>query len=74
MAHGCRRIIHALAAPQPIADQLDVSEGAALLRIRSVTWGTDQVPFDYYETWLRSDRVPLELNTSAHHPVLAVTA
>lgn len=74
LAEGSHRIIHALPAPHAIADQLDVKEGAALLRIQSVTWDTSQVPFDYYETWLRSDRVPLELSTTAHRPALVPTA
>ena len=74
VAEGSHRIIHALPAPHAIAEQLDVSEGAALLRIQSVTWDTTQVPFDYYETWLRSDRVPLELSTTAHRPALVPTA
>lgn len=71
-AEGSRRVIHALAAPRSIAEHLEVGEGTALLRIRSVTWGSSLVPFDYYETWLRSDRVPLELIASAHRPA-AVT-
>lgn len=68
VAHGCHRVLHALPAPNPVADQLTIAEGSPLLRIRSVTWGADQTPFDYYETWLRSDCVPLELSISAQHP------
>ena len=71
VAEGSHRIIHALPAPHAIAEQLDVSEGTPLLRIQSVTWDASQTPYDYYETWLRSDRVPLELSTSAHRPALA---
>lgn len=73
-AEGCHRIIHALPAPHAIAELLEVGEGAALLRIRSVTCDASQVPFDYYETWLRSDRVPLELSTSAQRPALTAIA
>jgi GntR family transcriptional regulator len=65
LAAGSRRVIHALAAPRAIAEHLEVGEGTALLRIQSVTWDANQVPFDYYETWLRSDRMPLELSASA---------
>jgi GntR family transcriptional regulator len=60
---GSRRVIHALPAPQHIADHLSVPAGSPLLRVRSTTWDSSQAPYDYYETWLRSDRVPLELNT-----------
>jgi GntR family transcriptional regulator len=71
IAEGSRRVIHALPAPRAIAEELEVGEGAALLRIRSVTWGSTLLPFDYYETWLRSDRLPLELIASAHRPLAA---
>jgi GntR family transcriptional regulator len=63
---GAHRVIHALPATARIADLLEVPEGSALLRIRSTTWDQGQTPFDYYETWLRSDRVPLELNATPH--------
>lgn len=62
---GARRVIHALPAPHTVAALLKIAEGTPLLRIRSTTWDQSQVPYDYYETWLRSDYVPLELNTSA---------
>lgn len=71
VATGANRVIHALPAPRSIAEHLEVEKGTALLRIRSVTWGSTLVPFDYYETWLRSDRVPLELNTTMHRPLVA---
>ena len=74
VAAGSHRIIRALAAPRAVADQLGVDESVALLRIRSVTWDADRVPFDCYETWLRSDRVPLELSTSVHRPALTSIA
>lgn len=74
LSEGSRRVIHALGAPRAIAEQLEVEEGAALLRIQSVTWDANDVPFDYYETWLRSDRMPIELSTSAHRPALAANA
>jgi GntR family transcriptional regulator len=66
VASGAHRVIHALGAPGRIAELLNVSEGTPMLRIRSTTWDQSQAPFDYYETWLRSDLVPLELNASSH--------
>lgn len=66
VAAGARRVIHALPAPRHVASHLRVAEGSALLRVRSTTWDRSLAPFDYYETWLRSDRIPLELNASAH--------
>jgi GntR family transcriptional regulator len=65
---GARRVIHALPSPRAVAERLEVAEGSALLRIRSTSWTASSTPYDYYETWLRSDRVPLELSASAHRP------
>lgn len=70
-AVGAHRVIHALPAPATIAAALGVAKGSALLRIRSTTWDQSQVPFDYYETWLRSEVVPLVLNASMFRPVAA---
>lgn len=65
VAYGAQRIIHALAAPGDIADLLGIAEGTALVRIRSATWDQSSMPFDYYETWLRTDVVPLEVTTAS---------
>ena len=61
---GAQRIIHALGAPADVCERLGVPEGTALIRIRSATWDRSMEPFDYYETWLRSDVVPLEVTTT----------
>lgn len=65
VAYGAQRIIHALEAPAEIAELLGVPPGTALVRIRSATWDQSTVPFDYYETWLRTDVVPLEVTTAS---------
>ncbi len=65
VAYGAQRIIHALGAPADIAELLSVPEGDPLVRIRSATWDQSTVPFDYYETWLRTDVVPLEVATAS---------
>ena len=59
-AAGARRMIHAMPASETVAAHLLVHPGAPLLRIRSTTWDKSKTPFDYYETWLRTDVVPLE--------------
>jgi GntR family transcriptional regulator len=64
-AAGAHRMIHALPASETVARHLEVHPGAPLLRIRSTTWGKSLAPFDYYETWLRTDVVPLEVNVTA---------
>jgi GntR family transcriptional regulator len=65
VTYGAQRIIHALGAPVHIAQKLGVPEGMPLVRIRSATWDESMVPFDYYETWLRTDVVPLEVTTTS---------
>jgi GntR family transcriptional regulator len=59
-----RRVLHALPAPTELASHLRIAPGAPLLRIRSTTCDRSGFPYDYYETWLRTDRIPLELNTT----------
>jgi GntR family transcriptional regulator len=64
VAAGARRVIHAVAAPKVIATHLQISTGTPLLRIRAITWDKSLVPYDYYETWLRTDVVPLEVDAT----------
>ncbi len=61
---GARRVIHALPVAGEVAEHLHLEVGTPVLRIRSTTWDKSGTPYDYYETWLRSDVIPIELNTS----------
>lgn len=61
-----QRVIHALSAPQEVASNLGVAETQALLRIRSRSWDQNDVLFDYYETWVLTDVVPLEVKVVAN--------
>lgn len=65
-AAGAHRVIHALGAPEAIARHLQVPTGLPLMRIQSTSWTADGLRFDYYETWLRTDVVPLEVDATAH--------
>jgi GntR family transcriptional regulator len=62
VAVGARRVIDAQPASVRIANLIDVAPGVPLLRIRSTTWGSELIPYDFYETWLHTDIVPLEVN------------
>ncbi|GAB2627864.1 hypothetical protein Aab01nite_81550 [Paractinoplanes abujensis] len=62
VAARAKRVVHAVAADRVVAGHLEVAEGTPLLRIRSITWNKAQVAFDYYETWLRTDIVALEVD------------
>ncbi|MBF4577881.1 GntR family transcriptional regulator [Frondihabitans sp. VKM Ac-2883] len=61
---GAQRTIHAVAPGREIAKLLGVGEATPTLRIRSVSWTPTGERFDVYETWVRSDVIPLEVNVS----------
>lgn len=63
--NGARRVIHALRAPKEVAEHLGVKSGTPVLRIRSLSWDQHDRAFDYYETWVLTDTVPLEVNIVA---------
>jgi len=63
--NGAQRVIHALGAPEEVARHLGVEPGAAVLRIRSLSWDKNDRRFDYYQTWVLTDTVPLEVNIVA---------
>lgn len=62
---SAHRMIHALPAPENVAAHVQVSVNHPLLRIRSQSWDQDDTLFDYYETWVLTDVVPLEVNVAA---------
>ena len=64
IAAHAKRVVHAVAADPTLAAHLEVPVGAPLLRIRSTTRTKAQVAYDYYETWLRTDVVPLEVDAT----------
>ena len=59
-----RRTIHGLGAPGYVARHLGIQEGHPLLRIDSTSWTRGDRAVDYYETWVLTDTVPLEINIS----------
>ncbi len=65
VTHGAQRVIHALGAPEQVASHLGVPVGHPVLRIRSLSWDQGDRRFDYYETWVLTDTVPLEVNVTA---------
>lgn len=62
---GARRVIHATRAPKDVAQHLKMRPGGPVLRIRSLSWDQHDRYFDYYETWVLTDTVPLELDIVA---------
>ncbi|KXC05116.1 GntR family transcriptional regulator [Microbacterium hominis] len=62
---GAQRIIHALPAPAEVAAHLNVAVDRPVLRVRSLSWAADGTRFDYYETWVLTDVIPLEVSVAA---------
>lgn len=62
---GARRVIHALRAPHEIAVALGVEDDEPALRVGSLSWDRQSTRFDYYETWVLTDVIPLEVNVAA---------
>ena len=52
-------------APKDVARHLGSDPGGCVLRIRSLSWDEHDRRFDYYQTWVLTDTVPLEVNIVA---------
>jgi GntR family transcriptional regulator len=67
--YGGRRILEATRANHEIAGLLGVGPRAPLLLIESVSWDATLQPFHCFHAWLRTDRVPVEIEvTRSQHP------
>jgi GntR family transcriptional regulator len=58
---GGRRIVDAVIAGQRFADVLDVKAWEPLLVIEGVDWDRNLRAFDCYRTWIRPDRMKIEV-------------
>lgn len=63
--NGAQRVIHAMRVPAEVAPHLGVEPGEPVMRIRSLSWDQNERRFDYYQTWVLTDTVPLEVNIVA---------
>lgn len=61
---GAHRTIRALPATKDVAAALAVRPGEPVICVQSTSWTTNDQRFDVYETWVRTDIVPLEVNVS----------
>jgi GntR family transcriptional regulator len=62
---GANRIIRAAHPTPEIATALRISETEPLLRIRSISWTSEGLRYDIYDTWVRSDVIPLEVSVDS---------
>jgi GntR family transcriptional regulator len=65
---GGRRVVEAVAAKERLARLLEVPPNAPLAYIESVSWDANLQPFDCYQTWLRTDRMRIEVQVERSHP------
>ncbi len=61
---GAARTVRALHPSPEIAKALEISTSHPVLCIRSTSWTPAGQRYDVYETWVRSDVIPLEVNVS----------
>jgi GntR family transcriptional regulator len=62
--HGGRRIIEAACAPASVAALLDVAATTPLLLVESISWNATHEPFHCYHSWLRTDRLVIEIEVN----------
>jgi GntR family transcriptional regulator len=72
-AAGGRRIVEALPSEELLAKLLEVPPRTPLLFVESVTWDGAGRPFDCYQTWLRTDRMKIEIDVVAGPPVVTLS-
>lgn len=59
--HGGRRTLEAAHAPGSVAQLLEVKPRTPLTFIESVSWDREGRPFHFFQTWLRTDRIRIEV-------------
>lgn len=62
---GGRRTVEAVRAEERLAQLLEVPIGSPVLFIESVTWDRTLRPFDCYQTWLRTDRMKIDVQVAS---------
>ena len=62
---GARRSVEAVAAPAHVAKLLEGPPGSPVLLVTSVSWRQGGQPFDYYNSWVRTDVVKVTVEASA---------
>lgn len=62
---GARRVVEAVPAEDRLAALLEVPRHSPLAFIESVSWDRNLQPFDCYQSWLRTDRMRLDIQVSS---------
>jgi GntR family transcriptional regulator len=64
-AAGGRRVLEAVRAEERLAKLLQVPAGSPLVCIESVSWDRNLRPFDCYQSWLRTDRMKIDVSVAS---------
>jgi len=62
---GAHRSLRAVTASAEIAAALKIRKTTLVVQIQSTSWTAQERRYDTYETYVRTDVVPLEINVSA---------
>jgi GntR family transcriptional regulator len=62
---GAKRSLESIGADAKVARILDLKAGAPVLLIHSASWDPKLVTFDFYQAWIRTDVVKIEINVTA---------
>jgi GntR family transcriptional regulator len=62
--HGGRRTLEAVHAESRVTQILGVKPRAPLLFIESVAWDAERRPFHAFQSWLRTDRIRVEVQVT----------
>jgi GntR family transcriptional regulator len=71
---GGRRFLEAVTAGEALGRKLAVDPAAPLVFIESVSWDAEMRPFHCYRSWLRTDRMRVEVQVSASSRPLTALA
>lgn len=65
---GGRRRVEAVPAGARLAELLDLDPGSPVMFVESVSWDHALRPFDCYRTWLRTDRMKIDIQVGSGPP------
>ena len=61
---GGSRTVQATHAPAAIARRLELRPHSPVAFIESVSWDGEKKPFHFFQTWLRTDRIRIEVQVT----------
>ena len=72
--YGGRRTLEAVHAEARVTEMLGVKSRTPLMFIESVSWDAELQPFHAFQSWLRTDRIRVEVQVTRTQSVDTATA